>query len=106
MDLLGTFIDNHDNARFLRYPDPPFMYFYQTAIPLGRTPFLLLLLLTAWPLTLFFRRWPPRTLSGTTDYKLYQNAITYTLMAQGIPIIYVHIHFLLSHPPYVSFAIS
>ncbi|ELR25454.1 acidstable alpha-amylase [Acanthamoeba castellanii str. Neff] len=43
MDLLGTFIDNHDNARFL---------------------------------------------SGTSDYKLYQNAITYTLMAQGIPIIY------------------
>jgi alpha-amylase len=43
VDLLGTFIDNHDNARFL---------------------------------------------SGTSDYKLYQNAITYTLMAAGIPIIY------------------
>jgi len=43
VDLLGTFIDNHDNARFL---------------------------------------------SGTSDYKLYQNAITYTLMSAGIPIIY------------------
>jgi len=43
LDLLGTFIDNHDQPRFL---------------------------------------------NGNGDYKLYQNAITYVLMAQGIPIIY------------------
>jgi len=41
--LLGTFIDNHDNARFLNLQ---------------------------------------------SDYKLYMNAITYTLMSEGIPIIY------------------
>jgi len=41
--LLGTFIDNHDQSRFL---------------------------------------------NGNSDYKLYQNAITYVLMAEGIPIIY------------------
>jgi len=43
LDLLGTFIDNHDQARFL---------------------------------------------NGNSDYVLYQNAITYVLLAQGIPIIY------------------
>jgi len=43
VNLLGTFIDNHDNARFL---------------------------------------------SGTNDYKLYENAIAYTLLSTGIPIIY------------------
>jgi len=43
LDLLGTFIDNHDQPRFL---------------------------------------------NGNGDYELYQNAITYVLMAQGIPIIY------------------
>jgi len=43
LDLLGTFIDNHDQPRFL---------------------------------------------NGTSDYKLYQNAITYVLTARGIPIIY------------------
>eukprot|EP01111_Echinosteliopsis_oligospora_P004401 TRINITY_DN1708_c0_g1_i1.p1 TRINITY_DN1708_c0_g1~~TRINITY_DN1708_c0_g1_i1.p1 ORF type:complete len:473 (-),score=89.95 TRINITY_DN1708_c0_g1_i1:30-1421(-) len=43
LDLLGTFIDNQDQARFL---------------------------------------------NGNSDYKLYSNAITYVLMAQGIPIIY------------------
>eukprot|EP01087_Luapelamoeba_hula_P014243 TRINITY_DN4146_c0_g1_i1.p1 TRINITY_DN4146_c0_g1~~TRINITY_DN4146_c0_g1_i1.p1 ORF type:complete len:469 (+),score=44.45 TRINITY_DN4146_c0_g1_i1:66-1472(+) len=42
-NILGTFIDNHDNPRFL---------------------------------------------SGTSDYKLYENAIAYTLMSSGIPIIY------------------
>ena len=41
--LLGTFIDNHDNARFL---------------------------------------------NGQGDKNLYQNALTYVVMAQGIPIIY------------------
>jgi alpha-amylase len=41
--LLGTFIDNHDNARFLNVQ---------------------------------------------SDLKLYQNAIVYTLMSEGIPIIY------------------
>jgi hypothetical protein len=34
MDLLGTFIDNHDNARFLRYPDIP-----PPSITLGLTLF-------------------------------------------------------------------
>jgi len=43
LDILGTFIDNHDQPRFL---------------------------------------------NGNQDYKCYQNAITYVLMGQGIPIIY------------------
>lgn len=43
VDLLGTFIDNHDQVRFLH--EQP-------------------------------------------DYKLYQNAITYVLLSEGIPIIY------------------
>eukprot|EP00026_Physarum_polycephalum_P007939 Phypoly_transcript_08011.p1 GENE.Phypoly_transcript_08011~~Phypoly_transcript_08011.p1 ORF type:complete len:464 (+),score=43.48 Phypoly_transcript_08011:118-1509(+) len=43
LDLLGTFIDNHDQPRFL---------------------------------------------NGNHDYKCYQNAITYVLIGQGIPIIY------------------
>ncbi len=43
VNLLGTFLDNHDNARFL---------------------------------------------SGTNDYKLYQSALTFTLLSSGVPIIY------------------
>eukprot|EP01112_Ceratiomyxa_fruticulosa_P015854 TRINITY_DN4726_c0_g2_i1.p1 TRINITY_DN4726_c0_g2~~TRINITY_DN4726_c0_g2_i1.p1 ORF type:complete len:501 (-),score=70.94 TRINITY_DN4726_c0_g2_i1:63-1463(-) len=43
VSLLGTFIDNHDNPRFL---------------------------------------------NGQSDWKLYENALLYTLLSQGIPIIY------------------
>jgi len=43
VNLLGTFLDNHDNPRFL---------------------------------------------NGQSDYKLYENAILYTLLSSGIPIIY------------------
>jgi alpha-amylase len=41
--VLGTFVDNHDNARFL---------------------------------------------AGQSDYQLYKNALTYVILAEGIPIVY------------------
>jgi len=43
LDVLGTFVDNHDNARFL---------------------------------------------NGQSDWKLFQNALAYVILGQGIPIVY------------------
>jgi len=96
MDLLGTFIDNHDNARFLRYADPHsciFIYLFLALPRLGLTLFFFSSLAAT------HRQWHDRLQALPERHHLHPHGPRHPHHLRTFSILDYH-------PLYVSFSIS